>query len=252
MRRKILFFALALGFLFNLYVLSQTADEIIKKNIEAKGGLNKLKSIETIRLTGKFSMPPMGIEEAPITIVAKRPNLIRMDIEVMGMGVIRAFDGKTAWQTMPTQMGDLVTEEMPENEAKEMKRDSDFDGHLIDYMKKRHKVELIGKEAMDGTEVYNLKVTLEDGYVVNYYFNAENYLELKSRAKTSFQGQDMEGETFYGDYKEVAGILFAHSVEMRLDGQTSQKVIFEKVELNGDVKDDYFKMPEKETTEKMN
>jgi outer membrane lipoprotein-sorting protein len=252
MRRKILFFVLALGFLFNMYAVSQTADEIIEKNFKAKGGLNKLKSIKTIRLTGKFSMPPMGIEEAPITIIAKRPNLIRMDIEVMGMVVVRAFDGKTAWQTMPTQMGDLVTEEMPENDAKEMKRDSDFDGHLIDYRKKGHKVELIGKEDTDGIKVYNLKVTLKDGYVVNYYFNTENYLEQKSRAKTSFQGQDMDGETFYGDYREVAGILFAHLVEMKLDGQTSQQVIFEKVELNVDVKDDYFKMPAIENTEKMN
>lgn len=252
MKRKILFFVLTLGFLLTLYAGSQTADEIIKKNIEAKGGLNKLKSIKTIKLTGKFSMPPMGIEEAPITVVAKRPNLIRMDIEVMGMVVIRAFDGKTAWQTMPTQAGDLVTEEMSENDAKEMKRESDFDGHLIDYMKKGHTVELVGKEDMEGTEVYNLKVTLKDGYVVNYYFNAENYLELKSKAKTSFQGQDMEGETFYGDYSEVAGILFAHSVEMKLGGQTNQQVIFEKIELNIDVKDDYFKMPAMENTEKMN
>lgn len=250
MKRKILFFTVAMGFLFSIYASAQTADEIIKKNIDAKGGLSKLKSIKTIRLTGLFSMPPMGIEDATITVVAKRPNLIRMDIEVMGMVVVRAFDGETAWQIMPTQMGDMETGEMPEDDAKEMKRESDFDGYLIDYKKKGHKVELIGKEDMEGTEVYNLKVTLKDGYVVNFYFDTNNFLELKSKAKTSFQGQDMEGETFYSDYKEVAGILFSHSIEMKLDGQTSQQVIFEKIELNVDVEDDYFKMPAKELANK--
>ena len=60
----------------------------------------------------------------------------------------------------------------------------------------------------------------------------------------------MDGETFYSDYKEVAGILFSHSVEMQLDGQTSQKVIFEKIELNVDVEDGYFKMPAKELADK--
>lgn len=250
MRRKILLFTLAFGFLFSLYASAQTADEIIKKNIDAKGGLGKFKSIKTIRLTGLFSMPSMGIEDALITIVAKRPNLIRLDIEVMGMVVVRAFDGETAWQTMPTEMGDLETDEMPESDAEEMRRDSDFDGHLIDYKKKGHKVELVGKEDVEGTEVYNLKVTLKDGYVVNYYFDTKNFLDLKSKAITSFQGQEVEGETFYSDYKEIAGILFAHSIEMKLDGQTNQQVIFEKVELNVDVEDAYFKMPEKETADK--
>ena len=56
MRRKILLFTLASGFLFSLYASAQTADEIIKKNIDAKGGLGKFKSIKTIRLTGLFSM----------------------------------------------------------------------------------------------------------------------------------------------------------------------------------------------------
>jgi len=251
MRRKILLFTLAFGFLFSLYASAQTADEIIKKNIDAKGGLKKFKSIKTIKLTGNFSMPPMDIWEAPITVIAKRPNLVRMDIEVMGITIVRAFDGETAWETMPTQMGILETGEMSESDAGEMKRESDFDGHLIDYKKKGHKVELIGKENMEGTEVYNLKVTLKDGYVVNYYFDTKNFLELKSIAKTIFQGQEMEGETFYSDYKEVAGILFAHSVEMKLDGQISQQVIFESIELNVDVEDDFFKMPAKELANKM-
>ena len=250
MTRKILFFTLAMGFLFSVYTSAQTADEIIKKNFDAKGGLKKLRSMKTIKLTGLLSMPPMNIWDAPITVIAKRPNLVRMDIEVMGMTVVRAFDGETAWQIMPTEMGDLETGEMPESDAEEMKRESDFDGYLIDYKKKGHKVELIGKEDMEGTEVYNLKVTLKDGYVVNYYFDTKSFLELKSVAKTSFQGQDMEGETFYSDYKEVAGILFSHSVEMKLDGETSQQVVFEGIELNIDVEDDFFKMPAKELANK--
>jgi outer membrane lipoprotein-sorting protein len=250
MRRKILFFTFVFGFLFSLYASAQTADEIIKKNIDAKGGLSRFESVKTIRLTGLISLLHIGVEDAPITIVAKRPNLIRMDIEVMGMTVVRAFDGETAWQTMPTQMGVLETGEMSESDAEEMKRESDFDGHLIDYEKKGHRVELIGKEDMEGTEVYNLKVTLKDGYVVNYYFGTKNFLELKSKAKTSIQGQEMIGETFYGDYKDIAGVLIAHSVEMKLDGQTAQRVIYEKVELNVDVEDDFFKMPAKELTDK--
>jgi len=38
----------------SLAASSQTADELIQKNIEAKGGLEKMKAIKTLRLTGKL------------------------------------------------------------------------------------------------------------------------------------------------------------------------------------------------------
>ena len=41
-------------FCFGAVSYSQTADELIAKNILARGGMEKMKAIKTIRLTGKF------------------------------------------------------------------------------------------------------------------------------------------------------------------------------------------------------
>lgn len=248
MRCKILSLMLMFVFLFSLHASAQTVDEIIKKNIEAQGGYNKLKSIKTAKMTGSFSMPMMGIEGGAFSRITKRPNLIRMDMEVMGMQIVQAYDGKTAWQTMPSQTGALETTEMSEDDAKEMERDADFDGHLVDYKKKGYKVELIGKEDMEGTEVYHLKVTLKDGHIIHYYIDTEYFLELKTEAKTSFQGREVVEESFLSDYKEADGLMVSHSLEIRIDGQVFLQITMEKIELNVDVEDDYFKMPAKEAS----
>ena len=39
---------------FSAFSFSQTADELIAKNIQAKGGIEKIKAIKTLRMTGKF------------------------------------------------------------------------------------------------------------------------------------------------------------------------------------------------------
>jgi len=72
---------------------SQTADELIAKNIEARGGLERIKAIKTIRFTGKIKgfggrVMAMGTEKA-------RPDLVRITATVQGMTAIQAYDGTT-------------------------------------------------------------------------------------------------------------------------------------------------------------
>ena len=53
-------------------VQAQTADEIIAKNIEARGGKDKIKAVQSIRMTGKIAMG-QGME-APILMEVARPE----------------------------------------------------------------------------------------------------------------------------------------------------------------------------------
>ena len=52
---------------------AQTADELIDKNIKAKGGADKLKALQSMKFTGKMKMGPM---EAPFIVMKKRPGLL--------------------------------------------------------------------------------------------------------------------------------------------------------------------------------
>ena len=99
------------------FCCSQTADELIAKNIQARGGLEKMQAIKTIRMTGKFEGG--GGFTAAVGQENERPNLIRQTFTLQGMTQVQAYDGTTGWQIQPFG-GKKDAELMGEDELREL------------------------------------------------------------------------------------------------------------------------------------
>ena len=153
MLRKILMGITVLALLAPLAPVAsaQTVDELIAKNIEAKGGLAKIKAVKSMRATGKMIGGP-GME-FPFVMMNKRPKSTRMEFTFQGMTGMQVYDGKTAWMSMPFA-GKKEPEVMPPDESKMLEEQADFDGPLVDYKEKGHTVELAGKEQVEGADAY--------------------------------------------------------------------------------------------------
>lgn len=233
------FFALA--FLLVTQASAQTVDELIKKNTDAHGGIQKLKAVKSIKATGKISQQGL---EIPLTLTQKRPASLRMEITFQGKTQVGAYDGENGWKIDPFQ-GTSEPEKVAGDDLKDLQEQSDMDGPLVDYKEKGHTVELIGKEDMEGTPVYKLKLTLKNGDVRTIYFDAENYLELKVTSKRKTPGGEIEVDQYLGNYKPVNGMIFPFSIETKLKGQTINQVTIDKMELDVAVDDALFKMPAK-------
>jgi outer membrane lipoprotein-sorting protein len=220
---------------------AQTVDEIIAKNIQARGGMDKLKSVKSIRTTATMTMGP-GME-APGVMVQKRPEMARLEFTVQGLTAVQAYDGSKAWQIMPF-MGKKDPEAMSADDTKEMEENADLDGALVDYKAKGHKVELLGKEKVEGTDVYKLKVTLKNGDVQTEYIDADSFLVIKEEITRTVRGTEHVIESSIGDYKEVEGIIFPFAVENSMKGSDQkEKITVSKIELNVPADDAIFKMP---------
>jgi len=220
-----------------------TVDDIIAKNIKARGGLEKLKAVKSMRMTGHMTVGPGT--EAPMVIEMKRPDKLRLDITVQGMTLTQAYDGKVGWQLNPFE-GSKNAEPMSAEELKEAAEQADMDGPLVDSKAKGHKVELVGKEKVEGTDVYKLKVTLKNGNVRYFFIDADSYLDIKGEAKRTVRGTEVETEQTIGDYKEVGGLLIPHSFEGSAKGKPEkQKITVEKIELDVPLEDARFAMPAK-------
>ena len=242
MIRKILG-AVTLVALTALPAFAQTADDVIAKNLEAKGGAEKLKAIQSVRMTGKMLIGP-GME-APIVLELKRPRSMRMDISVQGMTISQAYDGTVGWMLNPMS-GRTDPEPLPSEAMKLVEEQADMDGPFVDYKDKGNTVELLGKEQVEGAECYKLKVTLKGGDTRVYYIDAEHYLEVKQESTTSVRGSDVESDTIVGDWKEVDGLMFPFSIDSgQKGGQMRQKMTVEQIEINPTIEDARFKMPEK-------
>ncbi|MCP5048970.1 MAG: hypothetical protein GY940_17505, partial [bacterium] len=195
---------------FVLY--AETLEEVLKKNYDVRGGLDKLKAIKTEIMEGKGSQGGM---EFPMKMVAKRPNRFKMELEFMGKKVINAFDGEKAWWIMPMMSINEPTE-MPEDRAKDVAEQAESFSPLVDYKKNGHKLELMGKEDMEGTETYKLKLTNKDsGRETLFYLDAESGITLKSVTSQKQGENEMQMETLFSDYKEVDGMMMAHQVQIR-------------------------------------
>jgi hypothetical protein len=237
-----LFTLLFTGVLLATPVAAQTLDEIIAKHLEARGGEEKLKALGSLRATGKMSMGP-GME-APFTFEWLKPNSIRMEITLQGMTLVQAFDGKSGWSINPFQ-GKKDPEPMSADDLKDVEDEADILGVLVDWKQKGHQVELVGKESVEGTQAYKLKVLKKNGDTEIIYLDADAYLPFKEEGKRKIRGQEIEFETSVGDYKEVGGLVFAHSFDSKPKGAPQGQVMtLDKIELGVDVPAVDFVMPE--------
>ena len=221
-------------------------EAVLNEYYEALGGLEMLKSVNSMKITGRVLMG-QGME-SPFTRWSKRPDMVRLEFMVQGVTGIQAYDGEAAWMLMPF-MGQTDPELMPLDMAREMEEEADFDGPLVDYAEKGHQVELLGKEEVEGTETYKLKVTLKNGDVSYFYLDSEYYLPIKTEGKRTFAGNEFQITTILGDYKEVGGLMMAHSIQVTGRGPGLQTLIFAQIELNVEIDDAQFKMPEPTETE---
>lgn len=218
-----------------------TADELISKNIEARGGIEKIKAIQSIRQTGKIRF---GSTELPFVHMIERPGKVRNELSWQGLTAIDAYDGSVGWRISPFD-GRLDPEKVSKDEMKSMQLEADIDGPLVDYKSKGHTVEYLGTEDVDGTDAHKLKVTLKNGDVHYAYLDPDYFLEIRTLDQSRIRGTLKEYETDLGNYEQINGVYFPFSVEIGEKGKPKgQKLTFEKGEGNVDLDDSSFHFPE--------
>lgn len=204
-------------------------------------GQDRINSINTMKSTGKTIA--MGME-LDFEIYTQRPEKFRLEVDIQGAKMIQAYDGEKGWFVAPWT-GSLDPIEISGVELKSIKLQADIDGMLYDYEKKGLTTELVGKEDMEGTEVFKIKQTDTEGDVYFHYIDAENFVLLKTSSKEKMGESEIESETFYSNYKEFEGMMIAYSVESKTNGQTITQINIEKVELNPEIDPSIFTMPAK-------
>jgi len=215
-------------------------DELIAKNIEARGGLEKIKAIQSMRMTGTMTI---GDARMPSVLEVKRPGKTRFEFTLGGQTAIQAYDGKTAWVVLPFA-GKSEPEPASAEDAKDMEIGADMDGPIVDFRSKGNRVELVGREKVGDRDAWRLKVTLANGDVRDVYLDAKTYLQFLTVTQRTIGGKPLEIESAVGDYREVGGVLLPHFFETSARGLAQkQSVRFDRIELNVAIDDGRFQMP---------
>jgi outer membrane lipoprotein-sorting protein len=229
------------GFFIAGYAAAQapSADELVAKNLAARGGADKLKGLTSARLVGNLSVQGM---EMPLIILTKRPNKMKQEMSMQGQKIIQAFDGETVWAINPL-MGSTAPRVVEGQAADVVKNQSLFDGPLVGYKDRGDTLEVVGPADVGGVKTWKLKLTRKDGKSMLIFLDAETGLERQGTATMVQNGLSMEIETTMADYQAPDGIMVARSIRTMMGGQQAAALTFTTVEFNVPIEAGVFVMP---------
>lgn len=210
MKRILSIIAIILG----IFCYSQTAKEIIDKNIENSGGLTQWKLLNSIMLSGRVTL---GLkDEYPIKIYQQRPNLTKTSIIIHKKETaIEGYDGKKGYaMNYATNKLQEYPSYVPES----------FDNDFINWENKGFSAKYLGKEKVGNIHCHKVELTKNVNKTI-YYFDTQDYMLMKEEKK--------DETLLYSDYKKVGVLKFP----FRIEGQTPDKsadyvMIFNLVETN--------------------
>ena len=212
---------------------AQTADEIIAKHIEAIGGAENWKKVNSIKMEG--TMQVQGAEVA-VTQTVLHGKGSRQGISVMGMNGFTIITPTSGWNFMPFN-GQQTPEPMTAEDVAKAQSNLDAQGVVIDYAAKGHTVEYLGKDDVDGTECFKVKINVKGEDPQTMFFDTKNYLLIRQVVKESRNGQEAEVTTNFSNYEKLPeGILVAKSMTLPFG-----EMNITKITINGPVDESIFK-----------
>ena len=222
-----------------------SAEEIIAKHVVARGGLDKLRAIQSLRREGHLVYPESNMEMRIVEVV-QRPARIRTDVTMQGLTSIDAFDGKEGWRVSPFG-GRKDPEKLSADETKSMALEADLDFPFVDAKAKGHTLEALGLEDVEGTPAYKLRVSLKSGDQLTVFIDPDSFMLIRVVTRQFVRGAEQEWETDYGEYERVAGVWMPMVLESGGKGSESShksKVVYDRVEANVQVDEKRFAFPE--------
>ena len=233
-------FCLALLAAAPSFAQTPSADDLVAKNLAARGGQEKLQSLNTMKITGDVSFQGMDM---PMTLLTKRPNKMRQELTMQGQAMVQAFDGATVWVSNP--MLGPGAQPIEGAQADALKTQALFDGPLVGYKERGDTLEVVGQAEVDGAKAWKLKLSRKDGRAMYILLDAETGLERQWSMTMEQNGLSMELDTIIGDYQPVDGIQVARSMRTMMDGKPMGTVKITSVEHNVPIDDAVFVMPAK-------
>ena len=214
-------------------------EEIIAKNIEARGGKKALKKIKNRKIFISLKITSMNMDVKD-TIYQERPDKYYLLADMGTMGITRAgSDGKMAWEVSPFSGTRLREGEELSNTLIEYMFHGP-DGPDVPY--KTMKTE--GIEQINGKDCYKVVKTPEKGTERIVYYDKKSFMIVKTSIDDISPTGTFKLERYIEEYQKINNILFPYKIAIFIMDQRFYEITFEKIELNIEMPESIFDIPE--------
>lgn len=217
---------------------SPSVDEIVARHVAARGGLERIRSVHTLRQTGHANAG--ANREGRVTRELKLPGRSRFELTVQGVTGVYVSDGRRGWRVSPFE-GDTGPKELSEQAVQEAAEQADFEGPLVDWKAKGHRVELVSRESVSGREAYKLEIKMHSGAVKYWYLDVKTLNLVRADSTREVRGLPVRVESTFGDYRKTGGLLFPRRIEVQAEGRPDRLLVtVDTVEINPALSDARF------------
>jgi outer membrane lipoprotein-sorting protein len=219
-----------------------TAEQIVEKNVVARGGLEAWRKIQSMAWLGHIERGNAPGPRVPFALEQKRPNKTRFEIMTDKQQSVRVYDGNYGWKMRPGSSGRPELLAYTTDELSVAHDAQVIDGPLVDYRAKGISIALEGKDRLEGRDAYRLRIKLPSGASQRVWIDAESFLDIRyDRSSRNSLGQPSTVSVFYRNFQAFEGLQIPLTIETGApSGNVTDKMVIDKIALNPPLEDRMF------------
>lgn len=206
---------------------AQTGADIAQRHAERAGG--KLGKLTAYRAEGRTFI---GDKEVPFIIWAQRPDRLRIESSTPSRRLVQVYDGAHPPWTSHSEVEGGAPQLMAGSEAREFISNADFDDPLVNSAAKGYSVDYAGEGEVDGRTTHKVLVMSKSDDICFLWVDAESNEIVRRMTYRIVQEQRAVIDTYFKDFRPVAGVMFPHKVEARTNGRAIYTTLIDKMEPN--------------------
>lgn len=220
------------------FLRAQTVDEVVSKHIDAIGGKEAIGKVKSMIIHSDIEVMGITLSSTATVLVGKGfKNVANFN----GQEIIQCVTPTGGWTVNPLQ-GVTEPQPLPDDEFKAAQSALDSGDDLYDYKNKGSKVELLGRENLDGVNTYKLKLVDKNGKILTLFIDPSTYQVLKKESNSKVNGEDVNSVSLFSDYKKTdLGLVMPYKTITNQGFEIILKVT--KVEFNKEIDPKIFEMP---------
>ncbi len=235
-----LLLALLLALVPGIAAAANLGAEVARRHAGRSGG--KGLELRSLYAEGRTLIRDEVIE---FRLWAERPNRLRVESVSPRRRVVQVADGTHEPYISHSDVEGGRPLRMTGGERRDFLANADFDGPLVDHLKKGNSVDYAGSDLIDGRPANKLLVMTPQDDVLFLWVDEESAEIVKRSVFRVSRERRVTVDTYFSDFRDVGGTRQPHRIETKVGGATLYLMVVARMEADSPrVTPEAFAVPE--------